>query len=771
MLLFKDIYLREIGFMKRVLNYFGVIRYINILFVLLFIFLISMVSYKIINHSKEFKIEKYKELEAFSSKLDFSLKEKVEAISYLKSSAELLLNSPSSKCPSIIDMVSQADGEDYYTIDEAYHKDLDITYRTNVTGYGNINRVGLDKNELCMALSLNPLLTTVGNLITDSAWIYYTSKEGFINLFPYVHSDAFRLQKKDMDKECFTYATPTLNPDKSLFWTPLYVDAGGLGLMTTIGAPVYHDREFKGAVTLDMTLEHLDDLMVGLGAHKGSSFIVNAQDQILSAYRIEGVLDDKINDAKTFIKKEILKVENSNQGFIELEDYFLYKKTLTNAPWDFIYFFDKNEMYKSVFLKVLPGILLFIFMIFGRALISKLTSTQNELEVLNDSLEEKVQIKVEELKNQKSTYETLFERAGSGMCILQNAKIIECNDSFVEILGVSSKKELIGHYILEFAPVYQKNGATSLKVARKVQRDLIAGGDFSHEWQTERKDGSLVWVDIVSKIIVLNDEKVVQLIFNDITERKRLEKENKEQMNQLLQQSRLAQMGEMLSMISHQWRQPLSSIAMVVMNLEVKIKTGKLSHESEEESQKSDDFVLERIERIEKYVQYLANTIDDFRNFFRPQKETKEFFINTLLDETIELINPTLESKRIIVEREYQLTEKIVSYENEIKQVILNILNNAKDVLVEKELATPLIMIRTYIEDKSSVIEIEDNGGGINEEYLSQVFDPYFSTKSKNGTGLGLYMSKTIIEEHCKGNLSVRNCESGACFTIRLPQS
>ena len=730
-----------------------------------------MISYKIAIYSNEFKVLKYKELEAFSSKLDFSLKEKVEAISYLKSSAELLLNSPSSKCSSIIDMISQVDGEDYFTIDEAYHEDLDISYRTNLTGDGNLSRVSLDENELCMALSLSPLFETVGTLIKDSAWIYYTSKEGFINLFPYVHSDVFRLQDKDMHKECFTYATPTLNPDKSLFWTPPYVDSGGLGLMTTIGLPIYHDSQFKGAVALDMTLVHLDDLMMGLDNHKASAFIVNREDQILSSYRVEGILDDEINDAKIFINKEILKVKRFNQDFIELEGYFYYKATLKNAPWDFIYYFHKNEMYKAIFLKVLPGIILFIFMIFASVLIAKITSTQKELETLNNSLEEKVQIKVAELKSQKSTYETFFECAKSGMCILKDTKIIECNDSFVSMLGLDTKEELIGHFILEFSPVFQHDGQTSLKAARKVQRDLIAGGDCNHVWQIERKDGSLVWVDIISKVITLDDKKVVQLVFNDITERRRLEYENKEQMNQLLQQSRLAQMGEMLSMISHQWRQPLSSIAMVVMNLEVKIKGGKLSHESEAQSQKSDDFVLERIERIEKYVQYLANTIDDFRNFFKPQKETKEFFINTLLDETIELINPTLESKNIIVHREYQEIEKIVSYENEIKQVILNILNNAKDVLVEEELSSPIIMIRTFIEDKSIIVEIEDNGGGIDEAHLSQVFDPYFSTKSKNGTGLGLYMSKTIIEEHCKGTLSAKNCESGACFRIQLSLS
>ena len=207
---------------------------------------------------------------------------------------------------------------------------------------------------------------------------------------------------------------------------------------------------------------------------------------------------------------------------------------------------------------------------------------------------------------------------------------------------------------------------------------------------------------------------------------------------------------------------------MVAMNLEIKIKTGSLHEQTVE---KSDAFLLEKIGNIETYIQYLATTIDDFRNFFQPQKKKKEFDINTLIDETIALISPTLEVKQIAIQKEYKAQQKILSYENEIKQVILNILNNAKDALLEEAVDKPLIMIRTHCENSHCFIEIEDNGGGINEKHIGQVFDPYFSTKSKNGTGLGLYMSKTIIEEHCKGNLRVHNTDKGAVFTIVLTLS
>ena len=210
---------------------------------------------------------------------------------------------------------------------------------------------------------------------------------------------------------------------------------------------------------------------------------------------------------------------------------------------------------------------------------------------------------------------------------------------------------------------------------------------------------------------------------------------------------------------------------MVAMNLEVKLKSNKLPRMTEKDEQESNTFILERIERIEKYVQYLASTIDDFRNFFKPQKEKREFYANTLLDETIDLIAPTLDVTNINLHKSYNALMQINSYENEIKQVILNILNNAKDALIEKECASPCIMIRTYEEATFVVMEIENNGAIIEASHLKQIFDPYFSTKSKNGTGLGLYMSKTIIEEHCKGKLTVRNCPDGVLFTIKLPLS
>ncbi len=752
---------------KKFLEKTKIVEYIHTLFMLLALFLVGMIFFRAQSQWLLIKEQRYSEIESFSQKLDFALKEKVDAICYLNRTATFLLESSPKNCSVLVDMVKEREHGAYYSIDDDYIEELPISNRTNLTGYGLLEHDKLDQ-ELCMALSLSPFFKTMSKRLKESTWFYYTSKKGFINLYPYVHSYFFRLKEDDMNKACYLYATPKLNPQKKIFWSPLYVDAGGLGLMTTVGKPVYHDGQFKGVVALDMTLEHLHALLDDESKFVEKKLLVNKEGEVLAAHGIEGFLSEKVTQAKRLLPKDIVDATISSGAFIDVENFYLYKKKLHNAPWDLIVYIPKIEIYKVVFIAILPALLLFIFMLVGKFLIDKILVAQKELEHLNSHLEEKVKEKIQELEIQRSTYETLFERAGSGICILDKAKIIACNDAFMKMLGYDEKEALIGHYILEFSPKNQEDGTRSLKSARSLQRKLIKEGEHTWQWQAQRRDDKQIWMEIVSKVIMIDGKKVVQLIIQDITKRKMLEKRNKEQMNQLLQQSRLAQMGEMLSMISHQWRQPLSSISMVAMNLEVKIKSGKLRQDSVEEG---DKFLLSKLGQIEKYIQYLATTIDDFRDFFKPQKEKKRFDINLLIDETIELIAPTLENKGIEIVKSYQAKEMIFSYENEIKQVILNILNNAKDVLLETNTIKPSIMISTYCEHEECFVEIEDNGGGIAKEHVAYVFDPYFSTKSKNGTGLGLYMSKTIIQEHCKGELSVENSRLGAKFTIVLPLS
>ena len=228
---------------------------------------------------------------------------------------------------------------------------------------------------------------------------------------------------------------------------------------------------------------------------------------------------------------------------------------------------------------------------------------------------------------------------------------------------------------------------------------------------------------------------------------------------QMLEQSRLAQMGEMLSMIAHQWRQPLSAISSTSNAINLKAKLNKLDN----------DMASDLSEKISSYAQHLSLTINDFRDFFKSNKQKQQMTFNDIIRTVLGIIELSISSKNIKLVQNLNCDDSFYSYPNELKQVVLNLLKNAEDVLLEKNIDDPHIYINTYKKNENYILEIKDNGGGISLEHLEKVFDPYFSTKTqKDGTGLGLYMSKIIITEHCKGELNVSNTNDGAIFTLVL---
>ncbi len=234
---------------------------------------------------------------------------------------------------------------------------------------------------------------------------------------------------------------------------------------------------------------------------------------------------------------------------------------------------------------------------------------------------------------------------------------------------------------------------------------------------------------------------------------------NRTQEQMMMQQTRMAQMGEMISMIAHQWRQPLAAISATTNTLILKNTSGK--HEV--------DLFDNRLNRIADYSQHLSTTIDDFRNFFKKDKKREETTFEAVMENVLGIIQISLENKNIKVVTDFRYNKRVKIYAGELKQVILNLIKNAEDAVLETRVKDPEIRLYTSEENGSIVLRVEDNGGGIDEAIMEKIFDPYFSTKeAKDGTGLGLYMSKIIVEEHCGGTLSVKNSSSGAVFTIAM---
>ena len=237
---------------------------------------------------------------------------------------------------------------------------------------------------------------------------------------------------------------------------------------------------------------------------------------------------------------------------------------------------------------------------------------------------------------------------------------------------------------------------------------------------------------------------------------------NREKDQQLIQQSRLASIGEMISMIAHQWRQPLSAISSTVQGLNLKISLNK--YDAEQFVTKLDD--------VRRYVDHLSQTINDFRQFFKADKEKSEVTLETVVEKTLGIISISLEEQNIGLELELKSHLPVLTHPNELMQVALNLVKNAEDVLLDNTVKNAWIKIETYYDDTMLYLTVADNGGGVPLSVMSRIFDPYFSTKTKkDGTGLGLYMSKKIVEEHCNGVLSAENTPMGAKFTVALPRT
>ncbi|MEA3370046.1 MAG: ATP-binding protein [Campylobacterota bacterium] len=256
------------------------------------------------------------------------------------------------------------------------------------------------------------------------------------------------------------------------------------------------------------------------------------------------------------------------------------------------------------------------------------------------------------------------------------------------------------------------------------------------------------------------EEKYNDELLDTINRLKESQKTIQEKDRQLFEQSKRAEMGEMIGNIAHQWRQPLAIVNTIVGILKEKNSITALSQ----------DELKEKLEKMQTRILYMSETIEDFMNYFRPDKEKSTFKIIDSLNQALEIVNPDIDSQLIELNINADSTLTLYGSKNEYVQVIVSILSNINDLIAEKKVKNALINISLKKDDNKSVLTISDNLGGIEKENLSKIFNPYFTTKHQSiGTGLGLYIAKMIIEDTMNGSLSANNTEDGAIFTIRTP--
>ena len=256
-----------------------------------------------------------------------------------------------------------------------------------------------------------------------------------------------------------------------------------------------------------------------------------------------------------------------------------------------------------------------------------------------------------------------------------------------------------------------------------------------------------------------NLQESFQLLEKETAQRIQMMEELRQKDQMLVMQDRLSVMGEMINNIAHQWNQPLNQLGLVVQQLPMHEEFGTLTRE----------VLTENTQQAMKLIKFMSQTINDFRDLFKVDKKKITFSVNEVITRTLSLIEKTFEDQRISIAFQPNGDPVAIGFPNEYSQVLLNILLNAQDALIEQKIEDRLISIHSFAEGERSVVTIADNAGGIPEEIKGKLFDAYFTTKGPDkGTGIGLFMSKAIIEKSMKGSLTVQNTRGGAVFRIDI---
>lgn len=382
------------------------------------------------------------------------------------------------------------------------------------------------------------------------------------------------------------------------------------------------------------------------------------------------------------------------------------------------------------------------------------------------------------INEQQKEATTIFETTTDGLAIMnENGDFIRINSAFCklleyeqneliekncldliikeereklqEVLANVAKGKKIGNYEYTCLSKNDKRLAFSVSCALLSENHLF----FSFRDMTKKKE-------LETKLLTLNKE-LEERISIEIAKRRK-------QDQILIQQAKLASMGEMIEAIAHQWRQPLTSVAAALFNIQEAFEEGEL-----------DAKYLDTLTgAAEKNIMFMSETIDDFRNYFTPTKEKVDFSIQKTLQNALSIVSAQMKAHNIDIHLEEKKEVIVNGYPNEFTQVLVNILGNAKDAIDEKIEKKGMKKGEGYIDldiieqEKSVIITVKDNGGGILLEVKERVFEPYYTTKEQGkGTGIGLYMSKMIIEGNMHGTLEVLNDQEGAVFKITLQRS
>ncbi len=375
---------------------------------------------------------------------------------------------------------------------------------------------------------------------------------------------------------------------------------------------------------------------------------------------------------------------------------------------------------------------------------NKLLNSFNRMQIEIDKREDY-------LENSLSSFKSLFNSTMESVILSENGIIVDVNDVSLDLLEAKKKEELVGKKLIDFVATEYIS----------LVKDSLSKDIQPYEVEFIKLDGTKIHALVQGKNLKLRGKNIRLSAIIDITELK-----NKNQL--LSQQSKMASMGEMIGNIAHQWRQPLSIISTCASGIKLEKEFGNLN---DEKLEKSMDLIVQN-------SQYLSCTIDDFRNFFKSDKNQERFVVNNIVEKSLQLLKSTLKNNEIEIITNFSDKKfEHEGYPNELIQVLINIINNSRDAFNSKDIYPRFIEIKEVHNLNSYELQIKDNAGGIPDTIINRIFDPYFTTKHKSqGTGIGLYMSHQIIVDHMNGELKCKNIKfkhendiyDGCCFYITL---
>lgn len=574
-----------------------------------------------------------------------------------------------------------------------------------------------------MDVSFKGLVETNSKVVA----VYFNSYDDMNRLYPFI-DDVAKQYGEHIHMEDFNFyylADAKHNPSKIPVWTGAYLDPAGNGWMASCVVPIYNKDKLEGVTGIDMTIE---------------TFVKNILDLDLPWNAKAFLLDE--NGAVLAMPKEIEKIAGldkiKKQGYTgealtttvdQSEEYNILKNKNANSSMKKM--IEQNQ--KSGILETNDK----TYMMFQEVI----PSTKWRFVIMVD--EDIVLEPINKLK-------TLSNNIGYAAILLMVLFYIAF---FIYLMKKSkSLAQNIASPILSLTEYIKNIGQTKTNNNNNFDAG-IAEVDFIANFSTQ--------IQRVNNEFYETNQKLEEMNQNLSTKVKNEVDKNRQKEGLLIQQSKMAAMGEMIGSIVHQWKQPLNAISMAISSLQFRNEMQMATPED----------VSDTAAIVNAQIDHMSQTMNDFKNFFKPT-EFQEYSLARCFDDSLKLIESIYSSKNIYIKFDKTADALCKGYPNETMQVIINILNNARDVILEKNSSKKEIDVTLNMTDGFVVLCVKDYAGGIPDNIVDKIFEPYFSTKGDGGTGIGLYMSKTIVEK-VGGKLSVRNHEKdgekGAIFEIKLP--